>query len=115
LLDVAFPEPCIVLSDLAGSAVRGGSGWLVFGPRGQTRINDECRYPGRLYVHRWARPVHVEVIIAMWSASRTELRLELRCERGALHIPTGYFDVAHSAVDRLREGIESRVGRSPAT
>jgi hypothetical protein len=71
----------------------------------------EVRMPGALQFRRGARPVPVELVVATWNVGVTELRLELRARRRRLAIPDAYFDVAHTAMDALRDTV--RVATSP--
>ena len=67
----------------------------------------EMRFPGRLRVHRWNRPTPVELVVAAWSESKTEVRLELR----TMHVPGGYFDRAHAVVDSLSAELSAALSR----
>ena len=88
--------------------VRGDSGWLVCTPADAEAREDEWRMPGALHLHRFGRSVPVELVLARWSAERSELRLELRCRRSP-QAPPRYFDVAHAVMDELRDAIEATI------
>lgn len=88
--------------------VQGDSGWLVCTPADAVTREDEWRLPCELHLHRFGRPRFVEVVLAPWSAVKSELRLELRSRRG-LKIPPRYFTVAHAVMDKLRGAVETQV------
>lgn len=95
---------------LAVAALRGlgaaPSGWLVLDVAHDRRAADEYRAAGALHVHRGRPLVPVDVVLAPWSASRTELLVRPRLRRCAAPPSARYFDVAHSAIDALRDAIE---------
>lgn len=96
--------------------VRGDPGWLEFRPTDAVTRHDEWRLPGALHLHRFGRPTPVELVLASWSAARSELRLELRCRRGISRVPPRYFDVAHAVMDELRSDVETMVEKvAPGT
>lgn len=64
----------------------------------------ECRVPAALHFHRIGRGVQVELVIAPWTRSTTEVRLELR----TLRVPPGYFDAAHNVADTVSAALLER-------
>lgn len=76
------------------------AGWLSFAepPLG---TGWERTLPGRLHVPFHWRAVSVDVLVAQWSATRTELRLGMANNR-RFHVPWRFFDAAHDVADVLR-------------
>jgi hypothetical protein len=54
--------------------------------------------------------VPVEVVLAPWSTSTCELRLQLHRRSD---LPRRYFDVAHQVIDSLRDEVQRTVGAAP--
>lgn len=87
-------------------AGRRRGGWLELADQAAVRSPGECRLLGRLHVGRFGRVVPIEIVLAPWSTTRSELRLQL--QRGS-SVPASYFDVAHAVLDNLSTEIQSRV------
>jgi hypothetical protein len=85
----------------------GGRGWLALAAAGPVTTGDEVRWRGALHVGRCGRVVTVEVVLAPWSTSTSELRLQLRHRA---ELPRRYFDVAHGVMDSLRAEVQRRAG-----
>jgi hypothetical protein len=66
----------------------------------------ELRLLGWLHVHRCGPPLAVDVVVQPWSRTRTDLWLQARCRRGRAGLPRRYFDVAHAAIDALRDAVD---------
>lgn len=69
---------------------------------------EERRRDGVVHLRCWQRPVPVELVMAPWSATRTEVRLQLGRELTSLHLPPHYFDVAHAVTDEICAAIEAQ-------
>lgn len=118
LLGLAFPSARAMLADihLTGQAAhavhqrsrgvpRRRRGWLEFADVAAVATAAEYRLPGVLHIGRFGRAVRVDVVLAPWSSTRSELRLQPH--RGS-NVPPRYFDVAHPILDKLRDEIQSR-------
>jgi hypothetical protein len=90
----------------SGGVRRRGGGWLELADTAAVTTQGECRLLGALQVGRFTRVVPVEVVLAPWSATRSELRFQLH---HGLSVPARYFDVAHQVLDNLSDKIQSRV------
>jgi hypothetical protein len=93
--------------------VRTGAAVLAFaidsGP-----VDEVWRIPGLLHVYRFRPPSSVELVVEVWSRSRTELRLQIRGHRSRVRYPRRYFDVAHPVMSALRDRIEAQALKTPA-
>lgn len=119
VVDVSFPVGLAAVIERLGQLLdapsghrgpavlmRGDSGWLACEPTNAVMSNGEWRLPGAVHVHRLARSAPVELVLAPWSARRSELRLEPRPRRG-LAMSARYFIVAHAVMDDLRDAVEA--------
>ena len=117
VLDVSFGAVRAVVDDVLGATAAVG-GVVVRGAGRSSSDSDmdsdtaERRIAAGLRVQLCSVPVAVEVVVAPWSRTRTELRLELRGRR-RLRIPRRYFDVADDVAERLRLGILAAVRQEP--
>jgi hypothetical protein len=93
--------------------VRKGDAVLAFAINAEPE-DDVWRIPGLLHVHRFRPPSSVELVVEVWSRSRTELRLQIRGHRSRVRYPRRYFDVAHPVMSALRDRIEARALNTPA-
>jgi hypothetical protein len=84
-----------------------GGGWLELAAAGPVTTGDEVRWRGALHVGRCGRVIAVEVVLAPWSTSTSELRLQLRRRAD---LPRRYFAVAHRVMDSLRAEVQRRAG-----
>lgn len=87
-------------------------GWLVLSAASSVSA-EERRRDGTVHVRRWHRGVGVELVMAHWSATRTEVRLQLGSGLPSLHLPPHYFDVAHAVMDEIRAAIEAQTPVAP--
>jgi hypothetical protein len=104
LLDLAFRDARLGLThgDVDDRAERGERLELAGVP---TRIGpDEHRIPGVVHLGGVGGAVSVDLVLAPWSAARSELRLELRRTR---RTPARYYDAADRALDRLDVAIRA--------
>jgi hypothetical protein len=101
LLD-AQREMRAVRDDPASIGRRGG-GWLELADDASVTAGRELRLRGALHVGRCGRVVPVEVVLAPWSTSMCELRLQLRRRAD---LPKRYFEVAHHVIDHLRDEVQ---------
>jgi hypothetical protein len=83
--------------------------WLAFDDPSHGRDGDGCRVPARLRVPWAVRLVEVELVVEPWSASWTELRLQLAGHRSVWRLPHGYFDTAHPLMASLRDALAARI------
>jgi hypothetical protein len=93
-----------------GSWVRWGRrrAWLAFDDPAHGIGEDGCRVPARLRAPWSVRLVEVELVVEPWSASWTELRLQLAGHRSVWRLPHGYFDTAHPLMASLRDALAAR-------
>jgi hypothetical protein len=98
---------------LAGATARHGSwvrwgrrrAWLAFDDPAHGIDEDGCRVAARLRVPWSVRLVEVELVVEPWSASWTELRLQLAGHRSVWRLPHRYFDTAHPLMASLRDAL----------
>jgi hypothetical protein len=86
---------------------RRGSGWLELTDTASETPERELRLRGALHVGRCGRVVPVEVVLAPWSTSTCELRLQLRRRAD---LPRRYFEVAQDVIDSLRDEVQRTTG-----
>lgn len=104
LADTAGERPCDGDAGVVSACVEVATGRLVVtgGPRHETQ-RSEVRLPGVLHVRSGVFGVRVALVAGPWSATRSELRLEV-CRRWCgRHLTRRYFDTAHDVLDRLRD------------
>jgi hypothetical protein len=87
---------------------RGGAGWLELNEGPAAAEEDEHRLRGALHVGRCGRAVPVEVVLAPWSTTRSEVRLQLYRR---VELPAHYFAAAHGVLDSLRDEIHATAFR----
>ena len=103
-VEVPFPTASAVPLD---ERVTVPHGWLAVSADRSTSA-EEARRDGIVHVRRWHRGVAVELVMSRWSATRTEVRLQLGSGLTSLHLPPHYFDVAHAAMDEICAVIEAQ-------
>jgi hypothetical protein len=88
-----------------------GADWLELGtPDGNGGIGCMCRLPGRLHL-KWAwPPVAMEVDLAPWSASETEVDLRPEGTIRGEHRRRRFFAAGHCLADRLAEEMLTTAG-----
>ena len=87
-----------------GPVLAAGGDWLELGrPNGFGNLGCLCRLPGRLHL-KWAWPaVAMEVDVAPWSASETEVDLRAEGTIRGEHRRRRFFSAGHSLADRLAQ------------
>ena len=88
-----------------------GPDWLELGtPDGVGGIGCLCRLPGRLHL-KWAwPPVAIEVDVAPWSASETEVDLRPEGAIRGVHRRRRFFAAGHCLADRLTQEMLTTAG-----
>jgi hypothetical protein len=105
LVDVQLTTSAVPAGRRASDPRPGATGWLAFADVPAVTTVDEIRLRGALHVGRCGGAIPVEVVLAPWSTSRSELRLQLHRRS---NLPGRFFDVAHRVMDELRDEIQRR-------
>jgi hypothetical protein len=103
LVDLPYDVAVVVLDELAHDKTTS----FPFDCHATAAEEERC-FRGALRFHRGGRRMFVELVVARWSATRTELRLQPDGRRARLSVPPRFFEMASAITDRLGRVIESR-------
>jgi hypothetical protein len=110
LVDVQLSMRAVGADAPSSRPQRRGRGWLELADVAPVAAGRELRLLGALHVGRCGRAVPVDVVLAPWSMSRSELRLQLRRRS---ELPRHYFEVAHRVIDILRDELQRTTAAAP--